>query len=139
METGASLENVEIVRRMLLAASSGDPLAGVPYFDPAMEWDLSGVEGWPEKEVYRGLAEIVPFLRGWAGSFAEWHFDVGTVQAASGERVFAEIHEWGIGAASKVTVDQHRYAVLSLRAGLIVSLLMFSDRPEALRAAGLES
>jgi ketosteroid isomerase-like protein len=130
--------NVDIVREMLLAASGGDPLAGVAHFDPAMEWDLSGVEGWPEKPVYRGLGEIEPFLRAWAGSFAEWHFDVEEVRGASDERVFAQIHEWGAGVTSGVNVDQHRYVVLTLRGGRIVRLLMFSDRLDAIRIAGLE-
>ena len=133
-----SQDNVQIVREMLLAASDGDPLAALPTFDPASEWDMSGVAAWPEKDVYHGVEEIRVFLEAWAGSWEEWHFEVEEVRPASEERVFAAIHEWGVGAGSGAQVDQHRYSVLSMRGGLVVHLHMFSDRSEALRAAGLE-
>jgi ketosteroid isomerase-like protein len=132
-----SQENVELVRDALIAASDGDPLAALPMFDPASEWDMSGVSAWPEKQLYRGLQEIGTFLRTWRGAFAEWHFDVEEVRAAGDEHVYAAIHEWGIGAGSGAGVDQHRYALLSVLEGRITSLHMFSDRAEALRAAGL--
>jgi ketosteroid isomerase-like protein len=132
-----SQENVQIVRDMLLASSHGNPLAALPTFDPASEWDMSGVSAWPEKDVYRGLDEIRAFLTAWAGSWAEWHFDVQDVRAASDGRVYAAIHEWGIGAGSGVGVDQYRYSVLTIRDGLIVRLQMFSDRSDALGIAGL--
>jgi ketosteroid isomerase-like protein len=133
-----SQENVEIVRKMLLASSDGDPLAALPTFDPASEWDMSGVAAWPEKEVYRGLEEIRVFLEAWADSWAEWHFDVEEVRPASDGRVYAAIHEWGVGAGSGAGVDQYRYSVLSMRRGRIVRLQMFSDRSDALRTAGLK-
>jgi ketosteroid isomerase-like protein len=134
-----SQENFEVARKALLASSHGDPMAGAVYFDPAIVWDLSGIAGWPEQPVYRGLEEEVePFLRAWASSFAEWHFDVEDVRPASDGRVFSAIHEWGIGAGSGAKVDQHRYFICSVRDGLMVEVRMFSDRSEALRLAGLE-
>ena len=132
-----SQENVAVVRQALLAGSGGDPLAALPTFDPASEWDMSGVTAWPEKRVYRGLEEIRVFLQAWRSAFAEWHFDVEEVRAAGDERVYAAIHEWGIGAGSGAGVDQYRYAVVSVRGGRIVRLHMFSDRSDALRTAGL--
>ena len=129
--------NVEIVREMLLASGDGDPLAALPTFDPACEWDMSGVAAWPEKDVYRGLDEIRTFLEGWAGSWEEWRFEVLEVRPAGDGQVYAAIHEWGVGAGSGAGVDQHRYSVLRLRGGLVVRLQMFSDRSDALRTAGL--
>jgi ketosteroid isomerase-like protein len=132
-----SQENAEIVRRVLLASSRGDPLAALPTIDPAGEWDMSGVTAWPEKEVYRGREEIRVFLEAWAGSWEEWRFDVEEVRATGDGRVYASIHEWGVGAGSGVHVDQYRYLVLTLRGGLIVRLQMFSDRADSLRTAEL--
>jgi len=133
-----SQQNVELVRATLLAGSGGDPLAALPSFDPASEWDMSGVAAWPEKRVYRGLEEIRVFLQAWRSAFAEWHFEVEEVRAADDERVYAAIHEWGIGAGSGARVDQRRYAVLNVTGGRIVRLHMFSDRSDALLTAGLQ-
>jgi hypothetical protein len=123
---------------MLLAASHGDPMAAVAYFDQGMVWDLSGVAGWPEQPVYRGLEEVEPFLRAWVAAFAEWHFDVEEVRPAVDGLVFAVIHEWGVGAESGARVDQYRYSVCSVRASRTVEVRMFSDRADALAVAGLK-
>jgi ketosteroid isomerase-like protein len=132
-----SQENVAIARRALAATSGGDPFGGRPLSDPSIEWDMSGVAEWAEKSVYRG-EEVWEFLRSWADSWQEWHFDVTDVRDASGDRVFSGIHEWGIGAESDVSVDQHRYLIFTLRSGRITRVQMFSDRAEALEAAGLK-
>ena len=42
-----------------MATASGDPMAGDDFFDDRLEWDMTGVTGWPEKRVYRGREEIV--------------------------------------------------------------------------------
>ena len=127
---------MEIVRERFLATSSGDPAAAQSFWDPSIEWDMSGVSGWSEKIVYRG-EEVGPFLQAWADSWQDWHFDLEEVRDAGGERVFAAIHEWGIGVASRASVDQRRYFVITLRRGRAVLVRMFSERAEALEAAGL--
>jgi ketosteroid isomerase-like protein len=131
-----SRENVEIVRQGLAATSGGDPEAAQAAYDPSIEWDMSGVRGWLEKRVYRG-PEVLEFLRAWADSWQDWHFDVTDVRDAGEDRVFAAIHEWGIGAESRVDVEQRRYFVFTVRGGLLVRVQMFSESAEALEAAGL--
>jgi ketosteroid isomerase-like protein len=131
-----SKENVEIVRKSFLAVSGGDPMAGARFYDPSIEWDMSGVTGWLEKRVYRGR-EVIPFLQAWAGSWRDWHFDVDEVRDGKGEQVFAAIHEWGTGSGTGVRVDQHRYFAVTLGAGRAVRVQMFSERPDALKAVGL--
>jgi len=134
-----SEENVEIVRDGLLATgSTGDPVAGAHSWDPSIEWDLSGVAGWVEKQVFRGLGEVTAFLQAWADSWQDWHFDLDEVRDVGEDQVFAAIHEWGIGAGTGANVDQRRYFVFTLRAGRAVRVRMFSDRGEALKAVGLE-
>jgi ketosteroid isomerase-like protein len=131
-----SQSDVQIVRAGFLAASSGDPTAARDSFDPSIEWDMSGVVGWAEKRVYRG-EEVLDFLRAWADSWRDWGFDVQEVRDATGEKVFVAIHEWGFGMDSGASVDQHRYFAVVVRAGRIVQARMFSDRGDALEAAGL--
>ena len=131
-----SEENVEIVRQALDATSGGDPNAAQTVFDPSIEWDMSGVAGWLEERVYRG-EEVPDFLRVWANSWRHWHFSFGEVREAGRDRVFAAIHEVGIGTESDVAVEQDRYLVFTLRGGRVARVQMFSERINALEAAGL--
>jgi ketosteroid isomerase-like protein len=133
-----SQENVEIVRAAFIASSSGDPTAAQTAYDPAAEWDMTGVGGWAEKDVYRGTGEILPFLQAWASSWRGWHFDVDEVRDAGEEQVFVAIHEWATGAESDAAVDQRRYFAIHVNKGLIGRVRMFSERSEALKALGLE-
>jgi ketosteroid isomerase-like protein len=130
-----SQADVALVREGFSAASTGDPRAAQHTFDPSIEWDMSGVSGWTEQQIYRG-AEVIEFLRSWADSWREWHFELEEVRDAAGENVFVAIHERGVGAGSGVAVDQRRYLAVVVRAGRIVRARMFSDRRDALEATG---
>ena len=133
-----SLQNVEIVRDVFVARSGGDQEAGLDAIDPMAEWDMSGVTGWAEKQVYRGAEEILPFLAGWASAWRNWHYGVEDVRDAGDGQVFVAIHEWATGVESGVSVDQRRYFAVDLDNGLIVRIRMFSDREPALKAVGRE-
>jgi ketosteroid isomerase-like protein len=131
-----SRENVKIVRQAFVATSGGDPTAAQEAFAPTAEWDMSGVVGWAEKQVYRG-PELLPFLQGWANSWRNWHFDVDEVRDAAEKQVFVAIHEWATGVESEAGVDQRRYFAVEVHEGRIVRVRMFSERDHALRAVGL--
>jgi hypothetical protein len=60
-----SQENVEIVRRGWEARMRGDVDAVFAVFDPAVEWDTTKYEGWPEDSVYRGHDGVRKFLEDW--------------------------------------------------------------------------
>jgi len=132
-----SAENVEIVHEVFIARSGGDQVAGLDAFDPTGEWDMTGVAGWAEKDVYRGADEIVPFLEEWANSWRDWHYEIDEVRDAGGQ-VFVAIHELATGIESGAKVDQRRYFAVEVDRGLIVRVRMFSERSDALEAAGLE-
>jgi ketosteroid isomerase-like protein len=133
-----SEQNVQIVREGLVASASGDPLAGRHFWDPSIEWDMSGVIGWAEKQVYRG-PEVIEFLHAWADSWQGWHFEIEDVRDGAGQTVFAAIHESAMGPGSGVSVDQHRYFVFTMREGRAVRVQMFSESDAALEAAGLSA
>jgi ketosteroid isomerase-like protein len=133
-----SLQNVEIVRDVFVARSGGDQDAGLDAFDSRAEWDMSGVSGWAEKQVYRGAEEILPFLAGWASAWRNWHYGVEDVRDAGDGQVFVAIHEWATGVETGISVDQRRYFAVDLNDGLIVRIRMFSEHAEALKAVGLE-
>src|SRR6476660_9800325 len=106
-----SEENVEVVRQALDASSRGDFTGFEAMSDPAIEWDMSGVAGWVEQEVYRGLQEVLAFLEAWQRSWDGWHFEVEELCEAKGGQVFGGIHERAKSAATGVSVDQRRYFV----------------------------
>jgi ketosteroid isomerase-like protein len=133
-----SEDDVRRVREGLVASAGGDPVAGQHFWDPSIEWDMSGVSGWAEKRVYRG-PEVAEFVRAWAGSWRGWHFDVEEVCAGEGEAVFAAIHERATGVGSGASVDQRRYFVFTMRDGLAVRAQMFSEPGDARAAAGLQA
>src|SRR4051794_40732600 len=131
-----SQEPLEIVRQVVLAGSSGDFSRFEAACDPSIEWDMSGVTGWIEQEIYRG-PQVLDFLEGWRQSWEGWHFEVEEVCEGVGGQVLAGIHEVAKGADTGANVDQRRYLVSALRDGKIVRVQMFSDRQEALEAVGL--
>jgi ketosteroid isomerase-like protein len=133
-----SQQEVQLVRKVFSAASTGDPLAAQGAFASSIEWDMSGVIGWAEKQVYRG-PEVAEFLRSWADSWLEWQFDVEEVRDAADDMVFVAIHEWATGVESGAGVDQRRYCAVTVREGRVARVQMFSDRADAIRAAGLPS
>jgi ketosteroid isomerase-like protein len=133
-----SQENADIVRDLFIARSGGDQRAGLDVFDPAAEWDMSGVSGWAEKQVYRGADEILPFLQGWANAWRNWHYTVEEVRDVGDKQVFVAIHEWATGVESGVNVDQRRYFAVDLDDRMIVRIRMFSEHADALKAVGLE-
>jgi len=122
-----------VVLGAFIATSGGDPT--VVEYDPLAEWDMTGVAGWPEKDVYRG-SEILQFLQAWANSWRDWHFDIEEVLDAD-PQVFVAIREWGIGVESDASVDQRRYFAVTVEHGRIMRVRMFSDRSDALEAVGL--
>jgi ketosteroid isomerase-like protein len=133
-----SQENVQIVREGLLASASGDPVAGQHFWDPSIEWDMSGVVGWAEKQIYRG-PEVIEFLHAWADSWQGWHFEIEDVRDGVGQTVFAAIHESAMGPGSGVSVNQHRYFVFTMSERRAVRVQMFSESDDALEAAGLQA
>jgi ketosteroid isomerase-like protein len=132
------MQNAEIVREVFIARSGGDQQVGLDAFDPMAEWDMSGVTGWAEKQLYRGADEVLPFLQEWANAWRDWHYAVEEVRDAGEKQVFVAIHEWATGVESGVSVDQRRYFAVDLDNGLIVRIRMFSHRDDALKALGLD-
>jgi ketosteroid isomerase-like protein len=131
--------DVEVVQESFLAAGRGNPDAAAPSFDHLIEWDMSGVAGWVEKPVYRGRDEVMAFLRAWAGSWRDWRFELEEVRGARRGQVFAAIRETATGLGSGIAVDQHRYFACTLRDRRMLYVRVFSDRPAALKAVGLEA
>jgi uncharacterized protein len=132
-----SVENVEVVRGMLKAWSSGDLDAARASLHPEIKWHDP-----PQQvgggHVYRGLAGVGESMRNWVGTWDEWRYEPRELLDA-GETVLAVGSQFGRGKGSKVEVSSDLFHLWTVREGKVVEMRMFLDRDEALKAAGLRS
>ena len=121
-----SQENVEIVRSFLIA----DVDEALPYADPGIVWNP--IEELPTQ----GHDAVRASLAHWK---AEWDdYKVMPEEFADmGDRVVVTVRLGGRGRGSGVEIDARFYDVYTLRDGKIVGMDQFTERSEALEAAGL--
>ena len=127
-------ENVEIVRRVFDAFNRRDIAAFLEFLDPDVEWVpiLAVLEG----RVYRGHEDI----RQWIADLAtDWEFfEVYYEELRDlGDRVMVSGHWRARGRASGVEVENPGTYLYEIKDGKVVSMRTFTDRAEALDAAGL--
>jgi ketosteroid isomerase-like protein len=130
-----SLENVEIVRD----GYEKFKLTGrfvAEHVTPSFIWDMSNFRGWPEQQVYAGPEGAQSFIDEWGGAWDDWELEVDALRDA-GERVVALIRQRGRSKATGLPVDMSLAQVWTLRDGRQTRMDMYSDRSEALEAAGL--
>jgi ketosteroid isomerase-like protein len=151
-----SQENVEIVRRTfqefmdLLAAIPGDEPAThverygdvpalIERFESTIEWDFSRFVGWPEEQVYYGHEGLVKFWRAYLSAWGSIVWDLDEFFDA-GDQVVVFVRQRARGRTSGVDTEYPPYAQLwTLRDGKIVRFAAYSERDEALEAAGLRA
>ncbi len=105
------------------------------YIDPEVEWvpfnalpDSSGYHG--REGVKQRLAELIE-------PFESPRFEVEEILDDGSDRQVVQLRMSGQGKASGADVDVRFYQVLKLRAGFVVRVEWYTDRTEALEAAGL--
>jgi ketosteroid isomerase-like protein len=121
-----SQENVEIVRQFLRASVED----AMPYADPSIVWNP--VEELPTQ----GHDAVRASLAHWK---AEWDdYEVLPEEFVdSGDHVVVTVRLRGRGRGSGVRIDARFYDVYRLRDGKIARMDQFTERSEALEAAGL--
>ena len=121
-----SQENLEIVRRFVV----GDLEAALAYADPDIVWNPV------EESAAQGLDAVRGSLGRWKSAWEEYE-TVHEEFVDMGDRVLVTIRMRGRGRGSGVEVEARLFDVYTLRDGLIVRMDEFSDRSEALEAAGI--
>jgi ketosteroid isomerase-like protein len=129
-----SQENVEIARRGFEAYNSGDFGALRELYDPGVVWHH--LEGWPEPGPSVGrdavLREVEQLREAWqAGDMLELVGDV----VDAGDRVLVRAVWRGSGSGPDAAME-FTY-LFTLRKGRIITIQMYWDHEEALKAAGL--
>jgi uncharacterized protein len=129
-----SRENVDVIRRVLVAGSAGDFPELLALHDP----DWLGVipEEYPGAGTYRGLDGVRAFVEEWLEVWDEFRVEPEEFIDA-GDTVVVVVRYWGRGRGSGVEVRDRWVYVYELRDARIVCWRLYTDRAEALEAVGL--
>jgi ketosteroid isomerase-like protein len=130
-----SQENVEMVRRGYERfAATGEFVEDI--VSPEFVWDMSNFHGWPEQQTYEGVEGARSFLEEWVSAWDDWELEVDSLHDA-GDKVVSFVRQRGRSKAAGMPVEMSFAQVWTLRDGKQTRMDMYSDREEALEAAGL--
>jgi ketosteroid isomerase-like protein len=130
-----SRENVEVVRGIWEADRRRDAEAVQAAYAPDVEWeDHAGL--WGDWGVARGPDGIRQAWRRWYEAFEDVQMEFGDV-AAAGDVVVVTYQLSARGRGSGVEVELSITLVWKLQAGKVVRIRAYTNRGEALEAAGL--
>jgi ketosteroid isomerase-like protein len=134
-----SQENVEIARRACEAAwrrprPDFDTLNALAHPDHEMFTVQSLVEGGG----YRGAQGFRDWLSSWGETFGEeWEVSVKQARAIDDERVLVTGWMNAHGLRGGVPVEQEFWVVMRVRGGKVTRSAVYTERAQALEAAGL--
>ena len=120
-----SQENVEVVRRFLVLEVE----EALTYADPDIVWNPA------EEAAAQGHDAVRASLVRWKGEWDDYEMLPEEFEEM-GDRVFVAVSFRARGRASGIEVDGRLYDVYTLRDGKIVRMDQFTQRSEALQAAG---
>lgn len=132
-----SRENVEIVRGIYDAVANRDAPAAFAVYAEDIVWEVSGRRTAVMDSVYHGHEGVRRFWRDAVSVFGSVDLDVEELIGV-GDQVVAVIREREVGRASRVPVEASHTAIWTLADGKVVRMQVFDDRPQALKAVGLE-
>jgi ketosteroid isomerase-like protein len=92
-------------------------------------------EGSAEPDTYRGHDGARRYFGGFEGALEELRFEVLEVEQMSDDTVLAETRFRGRGTTTGIEVEQVTFAAITVRDGLVASIMPFSERESALAAA----
>lgn len=131
-----SQENVEIVRKALVARNTKGIEAGLRFFTDDVVWEPA--DEWPDGMDYSGHEGMRRLNAAFAENFDGFGFDVHEIREA-GERVVVHLDLIGRVKNSGQAIRQPRGIVVSdFRGGRFGHLRTFQSWREALKAVGLE-
>jgi uncharacterized protein len=129
-----SEENVEIVRSLADAVQRGDSAAALSILDVDVEWhDQAAIPG---AEVHRGREAVRRHFEQWFDAWEEIEYTPEELFDED-DRVVVVIRRRGRGKGSGVEVSDQVIHVYTVRGEKIVRFEGFTDKDEALAAAGL--
>jgi ketosteroid isomerase-like protein len=130
-----SQENVEVARQWLDAFNRRDKAAWLALCDPEFEWVPPS--NWPENAPIRGQEAIWEFIVELDEAWEEGSYDIVEVIDCGDDKVAGRVARHVRGKASGVDADFEYWNVVTLRRRKWLRSEWFTDRAEALEAAGL--
>jgi ketosteroid isomerase-like protein len=130
-----SQENVELVRRFVEASAGGD-------FDAALALMRPDIEFWTRPEApdlpasYVGHAGMLDFWGMLAESYTEFRVELEELIDA-GDYVVLAYRQSALVRASESRVGAHLFCVFRVQGGKLAEAWVYSNRGDALEAAGL--
>ena len=108
-------------------------------FDPEVVYDVSRVRDWPDQQSFHGLAGITEMALNWYATW-EFSFELQELRDLGRDRCLLLSEFRMTGVESGVPLEHVSWAQIgTARQGRWVRVDNFTDRDEALRAAGLSS
>ena len=129
-----SEENVELVRRGIVAFNHDDLDEVLGDYAPDVEWHTTGE--FADERVYRGPAGVKRLWAQLREDIEELSISASDIRAV-GDKLFAAGTLRGRGKRSKADFEQPFWYAFTFRDGLIVRVEVYLDPEEALEAAGL--
>jgi ketosteroid isomerase-like protein len=130
-----SEDNVELVRRMMAAWMGSAPDTALEYMHAEVEYDVTVR---PDGRVWHGREGARRAVVEWVGAWSDWKFEVERYLDLGGDRVALLWHEHGTAKGSGVAMSQNGITVVTLRDGLVVSIVAQVDRHRTLAKLGLD-
>jgi ketosteroid isomerase-like protein len=127
-----SQENVEVVRACLEAAQRGEVETALAYYSEDVVWFNRP----PDVGPYHGREGVVIAIAGFAEHFDDYWFEVEQLIDA-GDAVVLLWRQGGNGRSSGAPTSEDGATVFDLAGGSIRRAQVYSDRADALEAAGL--
>jgi ketosteroid isomerase-like protein len=127
-----SQEAVEIVRETLARLNRGEDVLDVLSPDVVFEVYVG-----PEPGEYRGIKAVADYYRRYFGTWEDFRVVVDELRGLPDGRVFVAARDTGRGKASGVDVEMEVFQVWTFADAQVVGWQGFSNRDEALKAAGL--
>ena len=128
-----SPQNVEIVQQIFDAFSKRDINAALAAMHPEIEWVTP--PGAPNPS-WHGHDGVRSSLAEWAGSFDSFRLEP-LEFTDTDNRVLVDVAMSVRGRGSDVDIQSHQFQVWTLSEGKVVRMEMFSEKDEALDAAGV--
>ena len=129
-----SQENVEIIRRAFEAFNRDGPEATLASFAPDLEWH--DIPDLPDAEVHRGHAGFLRAFEQFFGELEDYRVNADEI-TGHGEQIVVCAHFIGRGKGSGARFEQRVFGVWTMRDRLIVRVVWFRTRREAVEVAGL--
>jgi hypothetical protein len=129
-----SRQNVDVVLDAYAVFNAGEREPQLDFWHEDGEYHAARED--PDAAVHRGIDALRRHFASWVDAYPDLSIEPSEVRA-NGDRVFVWVHFSGRGAGSDVPMEMELAHVVTLRDGKVARLVEYTDREEALEAAGL--